>query len=139
MSQSRPTDAEATTYAESYVLYGNQSRAFRAAFPDSKASDKAINERASVFHRIQKVCERIEELRELGKKVAEEQFQLTTADVVRGLHKEATLEGDGSIHSARVSAWKALGDHTGGFDANKQKHEHSGEIAMVIASDENDL
>lgn len=48
---------------------------------------------------------------------------ITTEDVVRGLLKEAEYEGEGASPSARVSAWKALTDYTGGFDNNKQKVE----------------
>lgn len=48
---------------------------------------------------------------------------LTTEDVVKGLIKEAEYEGEGASPSARVSAWKALTDYTGGFDNNKQKVE----------------
>ncbi len=48
---------------------------------------------------------------------------LTTEDVVKGLMKEAEYDGEGASPSARVSAWKALTDYTGGFDNNKQKVE----------------
>lgn len=48
---------------------------------------------------------------------------LTTEDVVRGLMKEAEYDGEGASPSARVSAWRALTDYTGGFDNNKQKVE----------------
>ena len=37
---------------------------------------------------------------------------------------EATANGEGCTQTARVAAWKALSDHTGGFDANKQKVQH---------------
>ncbi len=44
---------------------------------------------------------------------------LTTEDVVNGLLKEARDNGDGTSQSARVSAWKELGNYTGGFDKNR--------------------
>ena len=44
---------------------------------------------------------------------------LTTEDVVNGLLKEAKEDGDGSSQGARVSAWKELGNYTGGFDRNR--------------------
>lgn len=53
--------------------------------------------------------------------VASKKALLTTEDVVRGLKKEAEYEGEGASPSARVSAWKALTDYTGGFDNNRQK------------------
>lgn len=65
---------------------------------------------------------------------ATEKALLTTEDVVRGLLKEAEYEGEGASPSARVSAWKALTDYTGGFDANKQKIE-----TKVSVSDESEL
>jgi phage terminase small subunit len=42
-------------------------------------------------------------------------------DIVRGLLLEATSNGEGCTQSARVAAWKALTDFTGGFDANVRK------------------
>lgn len=40
---------------------------------------------------------------------------LTQNDVIAGLHREANLIGEGSSHSARVTAWQALGKHLGMF------------------------
>lgn len=85
MSQSRPTDAQANAYAENYVLYGDQSRAFRVAFPDSKGKPESINQKASAFHKIVNVQSRIEELRETIKKQAEEKFAITTESLQRTL------------------------------------------------------
>lgn len=48
---------------------------------------------------------------------------VTVQTVLDGLHKEATREGEGATHGARVSAWGKLGEHLGMF---KQVHEHSG-------------
>jgi hypothetical protein len=82
MSQSRPTDAEATAYAENYVLYGDQSRAWRIAFPSSKARPKAVHEKASTFHRIEKVQKRISQLNDALKEKAEQRFSVTAEEVV---------------------------------------------------------
>ncbi len=43
---------------------------------------------------------------------------ITQDEVIQGLKKEATLEGEGSSHSARVSAWAHLGKHLGMFTDN---------------------
>ncbi len=43
---------------------------------------------------------------------------ITQDEVIQGLKKEATLEGEGSSHSARVSAWAHLGKHLGIFTDN---------------------
>ncbi len=44
--------------------------------------------------------------------------EITQDEVIQGLKKEATLEGEGSSHSARVSAWAHLGKHLGMFTDN---------------------
>ena len=62
MSQLIPTNIEATKFAESFVLYGDKSKAFRAAFPKSKASKKAINEKAVLTFKTTKVSQRIQDL-----------------------------------------------------------------------------
>lgn len=47
----------------------------------------------------------------------------TTEMVVKGLMREAQgLNGD-ETSSSRTAAWKVLSEFTGGFDANKHKHE----------------
>ena len=47
-----------------------------------------------------------------------ERTGVTQDEVIQGLKKEATLEGDGSSHSARVAAWAHLGKHLGIFTDN---------------------
>jgi len=42
----------------------------------------------------------------------EERTEITQDDVIKGLHKEATFDGEGSTHSARVAAWAHLGMFT---------------------------
>ncbi len=44
--------------------------------------------------------------------------EITQDEVIQGLKREATLEGEGSSHSARVSAWAHLGKHLGMFTDN---------------------
>ena len=56
---------------------------------------------------------------------ATEKALVTIDDVVNGLLTEAQCNGEGSSQSARVSAWKALGDYTGGFDKSVSKVDHS--------------
>ncbi len=43
---------------------------------------------------------------------------ITQDEVIQGLKKEATLDGEGSSHSARVAAWAHLGKHLGIFIDN---------------------
>jgi len=47
---------------------------------------------------------------ELQSKAAEK-AEVTARDVILGLHKEATREGEGASHSARVAAWGLLGKY----------------------------
>ena len=60
-----------------------------------------------------------------------ERILCTTEDVVRGLMKEAMLNGkdgdkpDETTPASRVSSLKALSDYTGGFDNNVRKVEAS--------------
>lgn len=83
MSQSRPTDAQANTYAENYVLYGDQSRAFRVAFPDSKAKAETVHVRASIFHQISTVQVRVAELAAQVAKEAADTFKIDAAYVMQ--------------------------------------------------------
>lgn len=94
MSQANPTDIECTKYAENYVLYGDQSRAFRAAFPDSKATPESINVKAVEFHKIVKVQLRIAELHASINGTANEAALFTAEEAIRELNenREAAKE-----------------------------------------------
>ncbi len=50
--------------------------------------------------------------------VRSKRTEITQDEVIQGLKKEATLEGEGSSHSARVAAWAHLGKHLGMFTDN---------------------
>lgn len=89
MSQSRPTDIQINTYAENYVLYGDQSRAWRVTFPDSKCKPDSVNQRASKFHSIIKVQSRIKEVNSTLKKQTEEEFSITVSALKKMLVKAA--------------------------------------------------
>ena len=47
--------------------------------------------------------------------------ELTRDEVIEGLLAEARNVGEGSSHSARVSAWAHLGKHLGLFDQDQEK------------------
>ena len=87
MSQLKPTDVEANKYAENYVLYGDQSRAWRLTFPNAKVKPETVHYKASLFHKIEKVVKRIAELSESLKKQSEEEFNLTTSYLKKALSK----------------------------------------------------
>jgi len=44
-----------------------------------------------------------------------QQLEITHQTVIAGLHREATLNGEDSSHSARVAAWMGLGKALGMF------------------------
>ena len=85
MSQANPTDFQSNAYAENYVLYGDQSRAWRVAFPESKSRPENVHVRASKLHAIGKVQARIEEIRSRLKKQTEEEFSITVSDLKKML------------------------------------------------------
>lgn len=59
--------------------------------------------------------------------------EITAQDVIIGLHAEATRTGDGASHSARVSAWIALGRYHQLF---VDKVEHTVTHKLADMSDE---
>lgn len=85
MSQANPTDIQTNAYAENYVLYGDQSRAWRIAFPTSKCKPENIHSKASNFHKLIKVQTRITEIRSKLTKQTEEEFSVTTSDLKKML------------------------------------------------------
>lgn len=93
------------------------SASYNAAYPDQKMSPQAVSVAANKLEKDPRISLEIEK----AKEVAAERALVTTEDVVKGLLVEAQCNGEGSSQSARVTAWKALGDYTGGFDTNKQK------------------
>lgn len=81
MSQNKPTDAQIDAYAHHYVIHGNQSEAWRQAFPDNKAKPETQHEKASAFHKQDKVQARITELREIARKQSEQEFGIDARQV----------------------------------------------------------
>lgn len=92
--------------------------AYRKAYK-SKANPKNVSKEATKLDEHPLIAPELKQLREeVTKKV------LCDAEwIARGLMKEAQGELDGCTGSSRVSAYKALSDYTGGFDANKHKIE----------------
>ena len=56
---------------------------------------------------------------------------VTKEEVIRGLHTEATREGAGSKHAARVTAWSWLGKH---FKLFTEQVELSGSIEFDVTA-----
>ena len=95
-------------FAEEYVLTGNgaQSATFAGYAPGSAHVE------ASRLLRNAKVAVAIDAER----KRMREKADLRAEDVIRGLRRIA--EDETAPHAARVSAWKALGNHLGLFQLN---------------------
>ena len=85
MSQQRPTELQATLFAESYILYGDKTKAFRHAFPDSKGSTRNAQTKASLVSNTAMVLQRIEFLREKAKKQLEEKFEINVETLQKTL------------------------------------------------------
>jgi len=63
MSQTKPTETEVITYAKSYIISGDQSKAFRETFPKSKATKSSITTKACNMHKLVNVQSMISHLR----------------------------------------------------------------------------
>ena len=66
-----------------------------------------------------------------AKESRSERIGITQDEVIQGLKKEATLEGDGSSHSARVAAWAQLGRHLGMFNDKLNLGADTSLVAMM--------
>lgn len=76
MSQARPTKAEVNTYAETFALYGDKTRAWRATFPKSTSTPDNVNKSASKFHKIPEVHTRVSELEAMMCEKADKDFDI---------------------------------------------------------------
>lgn len=115
-----PLTPKQERFVQEYLIDLNATAAYRRAGYRAK-TDNAAGAGASALLRNPKVSGAIRAA--LGAR--SERTEITSDDVLKGLHKEATLTGEDSSHSARVSAWGLIGKHLGMF---KDKVEHSGSI-----------
>jgi len=103
------------------------SSSYKAAYDAEGMNNKVVSVEANKLEQDPRISIGIEK----AKKATADKVLVSLEDVVKGLLKETAEEVEGSTSGTRINAWKALGDYTGGFDANKQKMEHSGEIHMT--------
>ena len=90
MSQSRPTDKQAHDYAHYWVMVeNNKTKAFRAAFPESKATSNVLSSKACNFHKIGKVQTVIKNIHDKLAKQTEAEFMIKAGDLKRMLVKAA--------------------------------------------------
>ena len=104
-------------FALAYFELGDASAAYRHAYSAERMSAQSVHKEAQRLLNNPQIAPRIDELRA----AVTVEVVVATADVVRGLHGLAT-DGEAPAN-ARVAAWRALGDYTGGFS---KRHEHSG-------------
>lgn len=130
MSQRNPSDHEVDLYAQEYLVNGgDQTKAWRVAFPKSKAKAESQHEIASRFHDLIKVRSRILELREIAAEKADEKWSYTV-DKALEEYEEVRVKGlDQGQLSASVSAINGK-VKVAGLDV--QKIEHSGKDGKAI-------
>jgi len=80
-----PSDAQIEILSSDFVLHGDKTKAWRLAYPDSKAKPSTQHSEASTVFNNQKVIRRIEELRIISKKNSEEEFTVTVSKIKKVL------------------------------------------------------
>ena len=128
----RKLTAKQESYKNNRIAGMGVSESYKAAYNTKNMSDNALRKEASVLENHPLIAPAIEK----SKEKATDKAIVTLEMVLNGLLLEATSNGEGCTQSARVAAWKALTDFTGGFDANKQKVEHSGGIDFTNLTDD---
>lgn len=128
----RKLTSKQEAYKNNRIAGMGVSEAYYAAYPDQKMNPKAVSVAANKLEHDPRIVLAIEQ----STSEATERAIVTLEDVVKGLFIEAQANGEGCTQSARVAAWKALTDFTGGFDANKQRVEHSGKVDYSSVSED---
>ena len=102
-------------FVDEYLIDLNATQAaIRAAYSPKTAEQQG-------FQLLKKTS--VSEAIEQAQKERQKRTLVTQDDVIRGLLTEAEWQGEGSSHSARVSAWAHLGKHLNMFT---DKIEHTG-------------
>ena len=97
-------------FVEEYLIDLNATQAAtRAGYSAKRAAEQG-------YQLLQKTT--VQQAIQNAQQARSKRTEITQDEVIEGLRKEATLEGDGSSHSARVAAWAHLGKHLGIFTDN---------------------
>ena len=118
-------------------LTGKQARFVEEYLIDLNATQAAIRagyKSGDIGRQIITKTHVLEAIEQAQAKLSEETL-VTQKMVIEGLLSEAKLSGEGSSHSARVSAWAHLGKHLGMFVEkveSKNKTELTGEDGQPI-------
>ena len=124
MAKLAPKETKYQVFVNEYLQNGNNATqaAIKAGY-----SEKHANTNASKLLQNTTIKSMLAEAQNQIKT----KYGISEQDVIDGLKREATLEGEGSSHSARVAAWKELGKAIGMFD-DKLKVQHEGETGLNI-------
>ena len=107
-------------FVEEYLIdFNGAQAAIRAGYSESSAKEIAAENLTKPNIRA--------EVDRLTNQISEKAL-ITKEMVINGLKQEAQTYGEGSSHSARVSAWAQLGKHLNMFT---EKVEHSGKIEVA--------
>lgn len=107
-------------FAQEIAKGATASSAYRRVYSAEDWKGESVHTEASKLKNQPKVLLRIKELQALSANEA----IVDASMVLRGLLTEAEWMGEGSSHSARVSAWEKLGKHLGMF-TDKVDHTSS--------------
>ena len=129
MSNSKKLTAKQMRFVDEYLIDGNATRAAKSA----GYSERTAEQTASRLLKIPKVADAIK----AGQQEISERCKVTQDDVIEGLLSEAKQMGEGSSHSARVTAWTQLGKHLGMFKEQVDVNA-SGNISINIEFDGDD-
>lgn len=85
MSVRKPSQKQIDAFAVEFIQSNDRSKSFYAAFPDTKASPKTVQENACKIAKMPKVRTRIEKLRAELSKQTEVEFKISVQDLKQRL------------------------------------------------------
>lgn len=135
MSQLNPTEEQATAYASHFIKNSDKGKAFRNAFPKTKAKQSSIHENACRLHKNVKIQTRIEELQAISSRNSEKTFELSTEKIKKmllevakkGIKNKTDQHGNEipAHPTSVVSALAEINKMDGNHAATKQDHTSS--------------
>ena len=109
-------------FVDEYLIDFNGTQAYMRAGYKAKNEDSAAVLASKLLRNV-----KVQEAIQAAQAKLSEACLVTQKMVIEGLKAEATLSGEGSSHSARVSAWGLLGKHLGMF---VEKTENKTELVV---------
>jgi hypothetical protein len=125
MSFGKPTEVQAIKYAESFVLYGDKTKAIRAAFPESKATPPSLSVKAIAFHKLVNVQLMIDLLHKSITGEAEEEALYTARQAIEDLSTAMAMSKDLEQPSPYIQAVMGK-SKIAGLLVDKTDNKHSG-------------